>query len=218
MTPKLLCFHPGAFVTGDPSFEDSAVAFATSLGFQASAPAYPNCDPPGEMMAAINAAVVAGRDGSPVYAYGDSAGASLAARLAQKGRVKAAASYAPVSYLSQWIAAHPALTLIDCLRPYTTREQDSVAPGFHPSVSPIVVFNSPDDHMVDSAGPWAKLDPYVWRIMVTGDHLNGGPNGATPAAYAAVMQRGITFLAKRAGLLTTPTTTSGKSFPYQQTV
>lgn len=199
MGPKLLLFHPGAFGSGDVSFEDDAAAYATSKGFATNQVDYPLCNPQGAMTYSVTVAAAAAADGSPVYTYGDSAGANLAARLAEKGRAKAACSFSPIPWWAAYVHAHPEATVLDCERGYTDAQLDSVSPGSQVSPVPIVVIAG----TTDTTAPlqpildWQATDPmiFVWQY-VTG-HLGGGPPLAT---YETPMQRGIDWLATRAGL------------------
>ena len=94
-SPTLLVFHPGGFVWGDTEQMYRAVTIANEMGFYVDNVDYPLEDLKGAVAAAEQAAA----QYEDVYAYGESAGGTLAALLAQRGLVKAAAAYSPVANL-----------------------------------------------------------------------------------------------------------------------
>lgn len=204
--PKLLLFHPGGFSLGDPSFENEAAAYAQSKGFATVQPDYPLCDDIKAITAAILVAAAQAQRGAPVYAYGDSAGAMIAARLAQKGRVRAAAVYSAVPDWLRFVRTHPHSDPIACQRSMSDDELMAVSPGRFMSKSPIVVISGRDDVIAKPKDirTWARRDPYVWQWSVPGGHLGGeyggvagGPGNAT---YDEQMQRAIDWLAVLARL------------------
>lgn len=102
--PQLILFHGGSFLFQDPLFEPLTRPRAEAAGF---VPHYVDY-PLGDLPAAVTAARLearrlrdqVGRD--RVYAYGASAGGTLAAILAGEGDVEAAVAKAPVSDLATW--------------------------------------------------------------------------------------------------------------------
>lgn len=205
MVPTLLLFHPGGFTSGDPSFENSAVTYAQSLGFATKNLDYPLCDPVSCFKWALSAATMASRAG-PVFAYGDSAGATLAARIAQKRKVRAAACYCPVVRYAKFVRDHPSSSVLDCLRPYPDSTLDLMSPGLHLTEKPILCLAGSTDVVatLEEAKLWRKLDPRVYVLEVSGGHLGGdfggAPGGAGNPNYDAAMQRGIRWLARLAGI------------------
>ena len=101
--PQLILIHGGSFLYEDPSFESLTRLRAIRAGFTPHYLRYPLGDMPGAFHAAREEAVrLKARYGSAVYAYGSSAGGTLAALLAGEGLVSAAAAKAPVSDLLEW--------------------------------------------------------------------------------------------------------------------
>lgn len=102
--PQLLLFHGGSFLYEDPFFEPSTAQRAIAAGFVPHFVAYPLDDMPA---AVLRARAEAGRlrdkfGVERLYAYGSSAGGTLAALLSGDGLVSAAVAKAPVSDLAGW--------------------------------------------------------------------------------------------------------------------
>lgn len=102
--PQLLLFHGGSFLFEDPSFEESTEPLAEEAGFVPHYVDYPLGDLPAALTRArAEAARLRSRFGAEhVYAYGSSAGGTLAALLAGEGLVAAAVAKAPPSDLVGW--------------------------------------------------------------------------------------------------------------------
>jgi acetyl esterase/lipase len=102
--PQLLLFHGGSFLFEDPEFEPLTRERAEIAGFVPHYVTYPLGDMPAAVetvrLAARELRERVGRDN--VYAYGASAGGTLAAILAGEGSVAAAVAKAPVSDLVSW--------------------------------------------------------------------------------------------------------------------
>lgn len=101
--PQLLLIHGGSFLFEDPFFEAETSAAALGAGFVPHYLSYPLGDMPAAVLAARAAArELRERYGPAVYAYGSSAGGTLAALLAGDGLVAAAAAKAPPTDLVGW--------------------------------------------------------------------------------------------------------------------
>lgn len=102
--PQLLLFHGGSFLYEDPSFEPSTAARAINAGFVPHYVTYPLDDMPAAVLRArAEARRLREEFGADrVYAYGSSAGGTLAALLCGDGLVSAAVAKAPVSDLVGW--------------------------------------------------------------------------------------------------------------------
>jgi fermentation-respiration switch protein FrsA (DUF1100 family) len=95
--------HGGSFLFEDPTFEPSTRAAARAAGFVPHYLRYPLGDMPAALEAARAEAVrLRAKYGSSVYAYGSSAGGTLAALLAGEGLVSAAVAKAPPTDLLGW--------------------------------------------------------------------------------------------------------------------
>jgi len=102
--PQLLLFHGGSFLFDDPSFEELTEPLAEAAGFVPHYVEYPLGNlPEAVTRARAEAARLRARFGvEDVFAYGSSAGGTLAALLAGDGLVDAAVAKAPVSDLVGW--------------------------------------------------------------------------------------------------------------------
>jgi pimeloyl-ACP methyl ester carboxylesterase len=99
----LLLIHGGSFLYEDPTFEPLTRAAARAAGFIPHYLRYPLDDMPAAFQAARAEAVrLRAKYGSAVYAYGTSAGGTLAALLAGDGLVSAAVGKAPPTDLLGW--------------------------------------------------------------------------------------------------------------------
>jgi pimeloyl-ACP methyl ester carboxylesterase len=102
--PQLLLFHGGSFLFEDPFFRPLTAAKARAAGFVPRYITYPLGDLAGAVRKARDEAsrlrTLFGLD--RVYAYGSSAGGTLAALLAGDGLVAGAVAKAPVSDLVSW--------------------------------------------------------------------------------------------------------------------
>jgi acetyl esterase/lipase len=102
--PQLLLFHGGSFLFEDPQFQPSTAERARAAGFVPHYVTYPLGDLPAAVARARAEArrlrLKFGLD--RVYAYGSSAGGTLAALLSGDGLVAAAVAKAPVSDLVGW--------------------------------------------------------------------------------------------------------------------
>ena len=102
--PQLLLFHGGSFLYEDPSFEAATEPLVEAAGFVPHYVDYPLGDLPAALTRARAEAVrLRSRFGAEaVYAYGSSAGGTLAALLSGEGLVAAAVAKAPASDLVDW--------------------------------------------------------------------------------------------------------------------
>jgi pimeloyl-ACP methyl ester carboxylesterase len=102
--PQLLLFHGGSFLYEDPTFEEATEPVVEAAGFVPHYVDYPLGDLPEALARArAEAARLRSRYGPEyVYAYGSSAGGTLAALLAGEGLVAAAVAKAPPSDLVGW--------------------------------------------------------------------------------------------------------------------
>ena len=103
LEPHLLLLHGGSFLHEDPSFEALTEEAARGAGFVPHYLSYPLGDLAGAVRAArAEARALGARYRGRVYAYGSSAGGTIAALLAGDGMVAAAVAKAPPSDLLGW--------------------------------------------------------------------------------------------------------------------
>jgi len=102
--PQLLLFHGGSFLYDDPDFEPSTAERAVDAGFVPHYVNYPLDDMPAAVLRArAEARRLRDKFGvDRVYAYGASAGGTLATLLAGDGLIGAAVAKAPVTDLVGW--------------------------------------------------------------------------------------------------------------------
>lgn len=167
----MLLFHGGSFLFEDPNFQPLTAERAIAAGFVPHYVTYPL----GNMPAAVlRARAEARRLRSQfgllrVYAYGSSAGGTLAALLAGDGLVSAAVAKAPVSDLATWewplgvygpnyfeqIALGPEAEL-------------RLSPLRRPARAPLLVYQGRGDQVVPAAmneAFAAKFDRvYLWEV------------------------------------------------------
>jgi hypothetical protein len=174
--PVLLLFHAGGFCFGKPAWMNKAAAYARPR-FQPVKVDYPLCD----LSAALRYSMNEARSFSnrKVYAYGESAGGSIAARLGEMGLAKQTAVQDPVA------------NVVKFARPYREyfgenwlEEARWMSPDRHPSNGPIRAWIARDDSLAPDSWRWAKKDQRVVGKAIPGTHLQQPYK--TEAMHAAV--------------------------------
>jgi len=152
--PQLLLFHGGSFLFDDPSFEAETAPLAEAAGFVPHYVEYPLGDLPAAVARArAEAARLRLRFGAEsVYAYGSSAGGTLAALLSGEGLVAAAVAKAPPSDLVGWswpLAAYGTdyYEQIDL----TTEARYQFSPLRRPEQQPLLLLQGRSDAVVPAA-------------------------------------------------------------------
>lgn len=193
--PQLLLIHGGSFLFEDPRFAASTEAPAISAGFVPHYLDYPLGDLPGAVAAAREEAARLrarfGRD--DVFAYGTSAGGTLAALLAGDGLVSAAVAKAPPTDLVGWewpltaygstyyeeIGADPTARrdLSPLNRPMTRPllvvqgRADRVVPAsmnesFAAKFRRVHLWVVPGGHLTERTRPWVTRDALRWLTSI----------------------------------------------------
>lgn len=199
--PVLLLIHGGGFFTGDPSYMDYAAAIAAQGGeFATLQPAYPLDDLPGAFAQMKELALSLRRQGHEVFAYGDSAGGAIAAWLASRGYVRAAAAKSPPTALRAWASPYALRYRTDPPSdPHSWRHLRATAESLRtyssarrPSLRPLLIFQSCEDAIVPCAMNigFAERDPRVSLVRVWGAHQD-------PTAKAWSFRRGLSWLGAR---------------------
>lgn len=197
--PQLLLIHGGSFLFDDALFQARTKAQAIAAGFAPHYLSYPLGDLPGAVTAAREeAARLRARFGRDVvYAYGSSAGGTLAALLAGDGLVSAAVAKAPPTDLVGWewplsaygsayyeeIGAEPAtlLRLSPLRRPMTRPllvlqgRADQVVPpsmneAFAAKFRRVHLWLVPGGHLTERARPWVTRRAMRW-LARTGERV-----------------------------------------------
>jgi acetyl esterase/lipase len=175
--PILLIFHGGGFIGGEPSLMESRADQASHAGFEPRSVDYRAGDShsvPFEVKRSFRVARRLQSRGREVYAYGESAGGLLAARLAQEGLVGAAAIQSPVSNLPKFITAleHDNPGFGAFLGIPARREQRRFSPHAYRTDSSILALAATEDPLSKPTLRWAKRDPEVEARRVPGPHLH----------------------------------------------
>lgn len=199
--PVLLLIHGGGFFGGDPGYMDYAAAIAAQQGeFATLQPSYPLDDLPAAFVQMKDLALSLRRQGRRVFAYGDSAGAAIAAWLASHGYVRAAAAKSPPTALRAWASPFAREYRTDpagdphSWRHLRTSEDDlrTYSSARRASLRPLLIFQSCEDRIVPCAMNigFAERDPQVSLVRIWGAH-------ADPEAKAWSFRHGLAWLAAR---------------------
>lgn len=193
--PQLLLFHGGSFLFDDGSFRAGTREAALGAGFVPHYVSYPLGDLPASVLAArAEARRLRQEFGQDVYAYGSSAGGTLAALLAGDGLVSAAVAKAPVSDLVGWewpLSAYGAdyYQRIGVGPPARHR----LSPLRRPAESPLLVYQGRGDGIV----PLAMNEAFTAKFRRV--HLWVVPGGhATERRRPRLLRRALGWLADTA--------------------
>jgi acetyl esterase/lipase len=202
--PVLLLIHGGGFFDGSPAGMDYAAEIAAAEGaFVTLQPAYPLNDLPAAFQRLRKVALELRDRGRRVFAYGDSAGGAIAAWLASRGLVHAAAAKSPPTALRAWRSRY-ARHYVTALPgdPHSWRHLHAgpedllnYSSANRPSSRPIRIFQSCTDTVVPCAMNigFAQRDPLVSLARVFGQH-------GDPASRAHSFALGLRWLGARAGV------------------
>lgn len=173
--PQLILLHGGSFLFEDPLFEPLTRPRAVAAGF---VPHYVNY-PLGDLPAAVTAVRLEARrlreqvGADRVFAYGASAGGTLAAILAGEGDVEAAAAKAPVSDLAtwEWPLGQYGPSYYESIKLDPTA-RIRFSPYRRPERSPLLVIQGRRDNVVPPAmnQAFAAKFPRVHLWVVPGGH------------------------------------------------
>lgn len=173
LAPHLLLIHGGAFLFDDPGFEARTEAAARAAGFVPHYLRYPLGDLRGAVRAARDEARRLGsRFPGRLFAYGSSAGGTLAALLAGDGMVRAAVAKAPPSDLLGWDwplrAYGPDYRLRIGADPVALRR---LSPLRRPARRPLLIVHGDRDAVV----PVAQSEAFAAKFRRV--HLHAVPGG-----------------------------------------
>jgi pimeloyl-ACP methyl ester carboxylesterase len=173
--PQLILFHGGSFLYEDPFFQPSTAERAIEAGFVPHYVHYPlDSMPAAVLRARAEARRLRDKFGvDRVYAYGASAGGTLAALLSGDGLVAAAVAKAPVSDLVSWewpLGAYGAdyFELVGLSEAARYR----LSPDRRPAKSPLLIYQGRADRVVPPAmnEAFAAKYPHVYLWPVPGGH------------------------------------------------
>ena len=192
--PILLMFHSGGFLFGSPDSLAEAEEVAEDHGFAPVPIAYPLGDLSAAVGAARDAAGSTGRGGRAIFAYGESAGGTLAALLAAEGRVKAAATYSQLTDIP---------VFFDDLDPgaqafigATDRQLREFSPASRQGLAPVFAMVPVNDDALQNRATerWDRREARVHAVSVPGGHLGRD----APGVYRSNMERALRWLSRRA--------------------
>lgn len=173
--PQLLLLHGGSFLFEDPFFQPSTAQRAIDAGFVPHYVHYPLGDMPAAVLRVraearrLRHKFGAGR----VYAYGASAGGTLAALLSGDGLVAAAVAKAPVSDLVGWewpLAVYGPNYYEQIQLGELARYR--LSPDRRRAKSPLLVYQGRGDRVVAPSmnEAFAAKYPHVYLWLVPGGH------------------------------------------------
>ena len=193
--PLVIFLHGGGFLFDDESRMAVAAELAGELGFEVSYLKYPLFDLPGAIAAAQRHARRLSADGREVLAYGESAGGTLAALLAQRRLVDAAAAYSPVVDMRAFPAHMEDGRLYMEYIQADRGDLRRASPILFDSQAPIFAMRAAGDARFLARGMrrWAGRDPKVGLERVPGVHAGTGQ----PAIYARNVTRALRWLLHR---------------------
>ena len=187
--PVMLLIHGGGFSSGSPADMKPAAERARKQGFRPVKVEYTLGNLAQATKDVKKVAKTYKRKGRDVYAFGNSAGGSLAAMLTRRKLAKASvANSAPVD-LPKWFSEHP--TAHALAGSPSQRAMRKASPALHRNKGKVLNLGSDDDPVVDPtpAQEWAEQSPGVSYRPVEGGHQWSNP---------AVYRIGMRYLAKRA--------------------
>lgn len=201
--PVLLLIHGGGFFEGSPTAMDYAARIAAAQGtFETVQPAYPLDNLSAAFDRIRDVALAMHAQGREVLAYGDSAGGAIAAWLASRGFVHAAAAKSPPTALRAWHSPYARRYATAApgdphswrhLRA-TPRVLRTYSSADRPSRRPLRIFQSCADTVVPCSMNvgFAQRDPRVSLVRDWGQH-------GDPAAKAHSFALGLRWLRAQAG-------------------
>jgi acetyl esterase/lipase len=173
--PQLLLIHGGSFLYDDPTFEPLTRGRAVAAGFVPHYVTYPLDDLPAAVeRVRAEARRLRHKFGlDRVYAYGSSAGATLAALLSGDDLVSAAVAKAPISDLTtwEWPTEKYGPTYWEGLG-VDLADRERLSPIRRRQLAPLLVIQGRGDHVVPAAmnETFAAAYPRVKLWLVAGGH------------------------------------------------
>ncbi len=188
--PVVLIFHSGGFIFAGKPMHQAAHA-ARRRGFVPKIVNYPPLNVPGAVRQSTQLAKRLNRRGRTVYAYGESAGGTLALLLAERGLVRAASAQAPVADIPGWITSTGSdVNKVGALLKLDSAQLVELSPDTHGTLSPIMAEVPVEDPISPITASWAARRRLVKAVSVPGRHLD-------PAYYTRNLSLAMRFLSER---------------------
>lgn len=179
--PVMLVFHPGGWILAPSHPMTPEQGAARMQGFETINVDYVLNDVPTAFAQAVRLAKQLKKMGRRVYAYGESSGGTMAAFLAQRGLVDAAAVHSPVSSIPDFInllasSGKYSRDFFDRLLKLTPQTEEVFSPMFRRKESkrPIFAIAPQSDALSPGTVEWANHDPSVTLVTPPGNHLEQG--------------------------------------------
>ena len=176
--PVMLFFHPGGWILGAGHPMTREQEAARLQGFETINVDYVLGDVPTAFAQAVQLAKQLKKRGRRVHAYGESAGGTMAAFLAQRGLVNAAAVHSPVSNIPDFINQLAGIgqysrDFFDQQLKLTPQTEEVFSPVFRRKKSkrPIFAIAPQSDSLSPGTVEWANRDPNVMLVAPPGGHL-----------------------------------------------
>jgi acetyl esterase/lipase len=176
--PVMLVFHPGGWILAPGHPMTAEQEAARMQGFETINVDYVLNDVPTAFAQAVRLAKQLKKRGLRVYAYGESSGGTMAAFLAQRGLVDAAAVHSPVSSIPDFInqlasSGKYSRDFFDQLFKLTPQTEEVFSPRFRRKESkrPIFAIAPQSDALSPGTVEWANHDPNVTLVTPLGNHL-----------------------------------------------
>ena len=176
--PVMLLFHPGGWILARRHPMTTEQEAARMQGFETINVDYVLNDVPTAFAQAVQLANQLKKRGLRVYAYGESSGGTMAAFLAQRGLIDAAAVHSPVSSIPDFInllasGGTHSRDFFDQLLKLTPQTEGVFSPEFRRKESkrPIFAIAPQSDPLSPGTVEWANHDPNVTLVTPPGNHL-----------------------------------------------
>jgi hypothetical protein len=171
---------------------------AAELGFKPIYVDYPLGDLSAAVAYTYRVARRGAANGRELYAYGESAGGTLAALLATRGLVRSAATYSRITSLTRYTAHAQDPETYKELIAATERDLRRFSPGHrHAKAKTLALAPISDSpYLTGPTNRWADRERKVSALEVQGGHLAFGDEDL----YTENMSRALEWLAGRAGL------------------
>ena len=166
--PVVLLLHPGGFVYGTAASMDAAAKVARGEGLSPVEVHYPLGSPSKAVNYSARVARSWQKKGHIVYAYGESAGGAIAAKLAERGVVDRAAVQAPVSNIPNFFES---LGVAAKLPRGWRADALNASPVAQRSRHTIRAWVPRQDQLSRDTWRWINKDPHVTGTAIPGGHL-----------------------------------------------
>jgi acetyl esterase/lipase len=195
--PVLLMFHSGSFWLGNAASMAPAAVIAARDGFDPVLAEYPLGDLSKAVRWSRRLASKYERQGRDVYAYGESAGGTLAALLADGNRAVAAATYSPLPDIAKYTRSLPDPGYYARLIDATYAQMRRYSPTHRKTKTPILAMIGESDYPIirSTVHRWDRRYDNVRSTEFEGGHIGADE---PPAVYVAAVEKLMRWLDRHA--------------------